>query len=144
MDGAAAFGAQLARRNGQAGVAFELHDLVHGQLLDVHRRRQDVVLHIGAIEAGAGADIGLHMRRRQRQQPLARNGIARRLAHQPPAAAEFVDRHRARLQPPLHADDIMVLKVGADARQRLHHRDAHARPAPRGRRCPTVRAVAAN
>jgi hypothetical protein len=57
------------------------------------------------------------------QRAIADRGEFRGLAHQPGAARELVDRHRVP-HPMRHADDVMVVEVGADAGQVVQHRHA--------------------
>ena len=62
MHAATALGAQLAGRNGQAGLRFELHVAALRHFLKVHCRGQDVILHIWRREFRAGFHKGRNMR----------------------------------------------------------------------------------
>ena len=82
-----------------------------------------MVLDIGSGEVRSRLDESGDVGGGQGQEALALEDVFDRLADEPRALGQFVDRHRAGLQPPGHGHDVVVLKVFPDARKVLDHRD---------------------
>ncbi len=118
MDRPAALRPELARPDGQAGLAVE------DALLRVPEAGvRDVVLDVGRGELGPRADEAVDDAGGERERALPGAGVFEDLAQQREAARLLVQCDRA--VDALHgAADVMVLVILADARQRVQHLDA--------------------
>ncbi len=106
------------------GVFLEHQRLGLAQHLEVHAGGHEMELDVGMLELRTRFEERRDMRHREGQQAAPHDGVFERLPDQPRPARQLVHRHVFGLQPPLHADHVVVLEVLADAAQLGHHRDA--------------------